>query len=705
MPTKTILKKISEDIKYYFSLIDCFAAGVELTIKGNKKSPTVLGGVLTLFTLSILIIIFVIYIKNVIHHLNPELNVHEKYSTYSHDLVINEYTFPIGWTLTANDNIGIDKSTYFKYKVILFHGSTNNILEETELEYEVCESGKHFPLISNQYNDGGFTHVYCLKNKNITLSGSWNEEYISYISIRMKYCNKYDGIFYKDNQSKCAPYEEVNDYLKNNELFLNILYMDSVFHPFDYKNPIKNVLGSAYTSISLGISKIYELYLQPNYLITDDGLIFSNNNSKNVITTNVYVNDFTQYNHDRNDSFIGEIGIYTGKKYGETKRIYSKIHTILANVGGVANFLLIFFRLFCYPFSIIKRDEAILNEIFEFDFDRNKQTGGLINDKRRSSLVKIKNLFASSGLIKIKKTKKLNQRKNIFSTKKGFHIELKKNDSKENLNDNLENKIDAMNISLHKDSSSLSSSTLSNKKIIKTSGSYDGNLIIENALKYYNSDIFSDEEIEEPNNISSWTEPDVKINYSEIIEKIEKDKEFEKEKIRRKKLAKKQKKSLNELFNLLDTKKDHNELHFRLFEVILLIFNKFCVCCRNSKFKDKLLLYRRSNYTIQDYIDLTFIIKKLEEFDKLKYILLTNEQLAMFNFIGKDICSINKNYQNTSAIHIMKSLTRDKYNLLSNIIIKYQQRIKYKDQKEGKLNEMEEKLFSMIRPEIREICI
>ena len=705
MPTKTILKKLCEDIKYYFSLIDCFAAGVELTIKGNKKSPTVLGGVLTLFTLSILIIIFVIYIKNVIHHLNPELNVHEKYSTYSHDLVINEYTFPIGWTLTANDNIGIDKSTYFKYKVILFHGSTNNILEETELEYEVCDSGKHFPLISNQYNDGGFTHVYCLKNKNITLSGSWNEEYISYISIRMKYCNKYDGIFYKDNQSKCASYEEVNDYLKNNELFLNILYMDSVFHPFDYKNPIKNVLGSAYTSISLGISKIYELYLQPNYLITDDGLIFSNNNSKNVITTNVYVNDFTQYNHDRNDSFIGEIGIYTGKKYGETKRIYSKIHTILANVGGVANFLLIFFRLFCYPFSIIKRDEAILNEIFEFDFDRNKQTGGLINDKRRSSLVKIKNLFASSGLIKIKKTKKLNQRKNIFSTKKGFHIELKKNDSKENLNDNLENKIDVMNISLHKDSSSLSSSTLSNKKIIKTSGSYDGNLIIENALKYYNSDIFSDEEIEEPNNISSWTEPDVKINYSEIIEKIEKDKEFEKEKIRRKKLAKKQKKSLNELFNLLDTKKDHNELHFRLFEVILLIFNKFCVCCRNSKFKDKLLLYRRSNYTIQDYIDLTFIIKKLEEFDKLKYILLTNEQLAMFNFIGKDICSINKNYQNTSAIHIMKSLTRDKYNLLSNIIIKYQQRIKYKDQKEGKLNEMEEKLFSMIRPEIREICI
>ena len=64
MSKKSLLKKIGQDINYYLSLIDFFAAGVELTIKGNKKSPTVLGGVLTLFTLSILIIIFVIYIKN-----------------------------------------------------------------------------------------------------------------------------------------------------------------------------------------------------------------------------------------------------------------------------------------------------------------------------------------------------------------------------------------------------------------------------------------------------------------------------------------------------------------------------------------------------------------------------------------------------------------------------------------------------------------
>ena len=707
MSKKTILRKIRSTIYHYFTITDIFAAGVELKIKGNKRSPTVLGGVLTLFTITILMIIFVIYMKDIIYHLNPELSHQEKYSTYSHNLNINEYTFPIGWTLTANDNIGINESSYFKYKVILLHGETNSVLKETELEYEECNSSKHFPLISNQYNDGGFTHVYCLKSKNITLSGSWNEDYISYISIRMKYCNKYDGHLYKENITNCASYEEVNKYLNDNELFLNVLYMDTVFHAIDYSNPIKHVLGSSYTSISFGISKIYEIYLQPRYLITDDGVIFSNNKTDNVITTNIFVNDFTEYNHERNGTFVAEIGLYTGKKYEEIRRIYSKIHHILANIGGVANFLIIFFKLFCYSFSIVKRDESILNEIFEFDFNRNKKTGGLVIEKRRSSLVKIKNLFASSGLIKLNRTKQFRQRNNIFSQEKNYYLDIQELNEKNKKNQKSDPKIETIIIS--SDSSSSISSSISNinnnnnNKIIKTEGSYNGNVIIENALKNYD-DILTDEEIEEPNNISSWTEPDIKINYSEIIEKIEQDKEYEIEKIRRKKLAKKQKKSLNELFNLLEHKKNSYELHFSLFEVILLIFNKFCVCCRNRQFKDKLLLYRRSKYAIQDYIDLTFIIKKLEEFDKLKFILLTNEELAMFNFIGKDVCSINKNYQNNSAIHMMKSLSRDKYNLLSNIIVKYQQRRKYKDQKGGKLNDMEEKLFSMIRPEIREIC-
>jgi hypothetical protein len=46
---------------------------------------------------------------------------------------------------------------------------------------------------------------------------------------------------------------------------------------------------------------------------------------------------------------------------------------VLASVGGLANILRIAFLILCYIFSIVKRDEIILNKIFEFDLTENNE--------------------------------------------------------------------------------------------------------------------------------------------------------------------------------------------------------------------------------------------------------------------------------------------------------------------------------------------
>ena len=46
---------------------------------------------------------------------------------------------------------------------------------------------------------------------------------------------------------------------------------------------------------------------------------------------------------------------------------------MLASVGGLANILRIAFLILCYIFSIVKRDEIILNKIFEFDLTENNE--------------------------------------------------------------------------------------------------------------------------------------------------------------------------------------------------------------------------------------------------------------------------------------------------------------------------------------------
>ena len=65
------------------------------------------------------------------------------------------------------------------------------------------------------------------------------------------------------------------------------------------------------------------------------------------------------------------------------------------------------------------------------------------------------------------------------------------------------------------------------------------------------------------------------------------------------------------------------------------------------------------------------------------------------------MCSINQKHQNTSEIHKMKNYNKNKHVLMSRLIMSYQQRKEIEAQKV--LSDMEIKLFSMLRPEIREI--
>ncbi len=62
----------------------------------------------------------------------------------------------------------------------------------------------------------------------------------------------------------------------------------------------------------------------------------------------------------------------------------------MASVGGLANLLRILFVLICYIFSIVKRDEIILNGIFEYDLGKHRRF--FSNGKKMTSFIdKFKN--------------------------------------------------------------------------------------------------------------------------------------------------------------------------------------------------------------------------------------------------------------------------------------------------------------------------
>jgi hypothetical protein len=136
------------------------------------------------------------------------------------------------------------------------------------------------------------------------------------------------------------------------------------------------------------------------------------------------------------------------------------------------------------------------------------------------------------------------------------------------------------------------------------------------------------------------------------------------------------------------------KLKFSFFEVLLKPFNKLFGCKKNKlKFK----LYKKSQNILLDCLDISNIVFKLEEFEKLKMILLNKEQLAMFQFISKDICTIDERATLYSDISKLKQFVRNKEEMFKMIS-------SYKIQLEGRyenITNLDSKLFNMLDEDIK----
>ena len=117
-----------------------------------------------------------------------------------------------------------------------------------------------------------------------------------------------------------------------------------------------------------------------------------------------------------------------------------------------------------------------------------------------------------------------------------------------------------------------------------------------------------------------------------------------------------------------------NKIKFSNFEILKLYLCN-CKCVINHTKSQKILLYYKYKKMVQNYLEVPFIINKIEENDKLKYILFNKKQLSLFKFISNDIIytdnfTIKKNnlnqkklfYNNDREIasHLLLFLQQDK---------------------------------------------
>ena len=146
------------------------------------------------------------------------------------------------------------------------------------------------------------------------------------------------------------------------------------------------------------------------------------------------------------------------------------------------------------------------------------------------------------------------------------------------------------------------------------------------------------------------------------------------------------------LKNLL--KNEKYKIQISHLDTIKLALCKKSGCIKN---KNKFILFEKAQITMKKFFDISVIIKKLDEYDKLKMILLSYEQSATFQFISKTVCSTEEDEIGLSEINMQKDFSNSKSKAYQ-IVTDYHRRLK---RDANSWTDIDKKLFRLINKDIK----
>lgn len=565
--------KVTNKLYSMISSLDLFGRRIELNINSSNSSNTFLGGILSINMIFLLLLFLYYNSLDVINRQNPQITIEQQINTNKSDIILDKYTFPISFAMTDVSNKNILRPEYFMFNLAYINDEDSYTIYDLSLNITKC-TRNHFPRIEERifYNQKLDTN-FCIDNQNITIYGSWSwissPNYLKALKISVSICS---------GKKECAPFEEIKNFINSNELYWNLFYQSTTINQKNTHQPFYYSIINYYRALKFDTKKTSEIFLRKQVLNSEEGFILPN--MKTYESTS-YDSVWTDSGAVDKTNTLVEFSIVSSQNTLVYNRNFKKVQEAIADTGGLVSVFEKCCVVFCYIFSTIKRDEIILNNIFDFEIDHAKK-----NYLSKTWNGKTDNLHLES------------QPKDV-----SFNDTEK---PKIYFNDNL---------------------NISNKAI----------------------------EIDNKK-INSLPIPKTYLNSENSLFKCKnKSKDEESEKV------------LKTLRALENNKKSH-QLKFSFIEIICAFI--LCESCQSIDIKNKKKLYKKSKFAINQFLDISFIIKKLEEFEKLKIVLLNPEQIALFDFISREIISLDNERILNHDMTRMKNFDRNK-ETLAKVMINY----------------------------------
>jgi hypothetical protein len=118
--------------------------------------------------------------------------------------------------------------------------------------------------------------------------------------------------------------------------------------------------------------------------------------------------------------------------------------------------------------------------------------------------------------------------------------------------------------------------------------------------------------------------------------------------------------------------------------------------CTGGRTKMKYNLYDKAKDILENYLDISNIVNRFEEYEKFKLVMLSDEQFSMFQFIKKDFCSLREKVDQCE-MEKMKQLAKSKENMIR-MIMSYVDRL---ERNPDSISVVDQKLLSLLDNDLK----
>lgn len=311
--------------------------GSRFTFRGAKLYSSRLGKVLSFFVYALTITATYYFSQNLLYKTSGQITLSEVITPNPEAFPLNKDTFFFAFALQNSSNnflAFIDEQIYtIEMKLRIKEG---NNFSYKSLSIGECDESDYpsDPDLLYYFMSNSVKGYYCIKNwTDLELLGYWDSVFFKELQLLVHPCINGSG-----NNITCKSPEELDVIFGDGNGYFGSFLSSGVVDPDNYETPIKYTPMNFYTRISLKTYVFIELSLQHNQILTDSGFLLPNIYEKKGISKSGERQSVTV---DPN-GVVFELLIRLDRIKKVFSRKYDKVQDVLANVGGVFNFLLIF---------------------------------------------------------------------------------------------------------------------------------------------------------------------------------------------------------------------------------------------------------------------------------------------------------------------------------------------------------------------------